>query len=243
VVIDSKTICGIIPARWGSSRFPGKMLTSIAGRPLIERVVRGCLRSRRVPRWIVATDDRRIADAVASTGAETVMTPSRFRSGSDRVAHVAQKLGAHWIVNWQGDEWLPDGRPIDRLVETLEADPDCLVATLVRPLDQSEKKNPNRVKVVLSQRSRALYFSRAAIPQDTSGSTPIWLHLGAYAFERQALLQFAAWRPTPLEQSERLEQLRLLEHDIPIAVGKTRVQTFGVDTPADARRLSQRLTR
>jgi 3-deoxy-manno-octulosonate cytidylyltransferase (CMP-KDO synthetase) len=219
------------------------MLAPIAGRPLIERVVRGCLRSRRVHRWIVATDDRRIATALEATGAEVVMTSSRFASGSDRVAHVARRLRARWIVNWQGDEWLPDGRPIDRLVETLEKDPDCRVATLVRPLDRKEKKNPHRVKVVLSQRNRALYFSRAAIPHDTSGSTPIWLHLGAYAFERQTLLRFSAWRPAPLECCEQLEQLRLLEHDVPIAVGKIRVQTCGVDTPADARRLSQRLAR
>lgn len=219
------------------------MLAPIGGRPLIERVVRGCMRSKRVHRWIVATDNARIAAAVERLGAEIVMTSARLKSGSDRVAKVVQALRTHWIVNWQGDEWLPDGRPIDRLVETLDANPDCPVATLARLLSPGEAKNPHRVKVVVSRSNRALYFSRAAIPHNPSGSTPVWLHLGAYAFERHTLLRFAAWRQTPLEACERLEQLRLLEHDVPIVVGQTKVQTFGVDTPADARRLSKRLVK
>lgn len=238
-----KQVCGIIPARLRSSRFPEKPLALIAGRPLIEWVVRGCLRAKHVGRWIVATDDRRIVAAVAHLHVEAVMTPARLKSGSDRVAHIARGLRERWVVNWQGDEWLPDGRPIDRLLEALADDKAAKVATLARPLSRTDAENPNRVKVVLSRTGRALYFSRASIPHDPSGKTPTLLHLGAYAFERQALLQFASWPMTVLERQERLEQLRLLEHDVPIVVRICRVQTFGVDTPADARHLEAYLTR
>jgi len=239
--IRAEQIVGIIPARWGSTRFPGKMLAPVAGKPLVESVLTGCMRSKRVQRWIVATDDRRIAHVVQQAGGEAVMTPRNLKSGSDRVALVASRLRARWIVNWQGDEWLPDGRPIDLLVEALESHPECPVATLARLLGVSEGKNPNRVKVVVSQSGRALYFSRALIPHDSSGTTPSWLHLGAYAFERRTLLQFAEWSQTPLEKRERLEQLRLLEHDVPITVALCRVQTCGVDTPVDAEALEAQL--
>ena len=139
-MIGHRQICGIIPARWGSTRFPGKILTPIAGRPLIEWVIKGCLRSKRVQQWIVATDDERIAEAAQRAGAKAVMTSSRFRCGSDRVAAVASGLRVRWIVNWQGDEWLPNGKPIDRLVETLEAHPECPVATLARPMTADEQE-------------------------------------------------------------------------------------------------------
>ena len=239
--ISPDQVVGIIPARFGSTRFPGKMLAPIVGKPLIERVLAGCLKSKRVQHWIVATDDGRIARAVEQIGGEAVMTPRNLKSGSDRIALVAARLRARWIVNWQGDEWSPDGRPVDLLVGALESYPDCPVATLARPLDAAEGKNPNRVKVVVSQSGRALYFSRALIPHDLSGTAPIWLHLGAYAFERRTLLEFAGWNQTPLEKRERLEQLRLLEHDVPMTVAFCRVQTCGVDTPADATVLETRL--
>jgi 3-deoxy-manno-octulosonate cytidylyltransferase (CMP-KDO synthetase) len=242
-VIGDRQICGIIPARWGSTRFPGKILTPIAGRPLLEWIVRGCMRSQRVQRWIVATDDRRIAAVAERSGAEAVMTSSRFRCGSDRVAAVAKNLKLRWIVNWQGDEWLPNGQPIDRLVETLEAHPDCPVATLARPMTAAEAKNPHRVKVVVSRSGKALYFSRATIPHGLFGSTPALLHLGAYAFEKHSLLKFARLRQTPLEKFEKLEQLRLLENDVCVAVGRCGVHTSGIDTPADARRLTARINR
>jgi len=240
-VIGHRQICGIIPARWGSTRFPGKILTPIAGRPLLDWVIKGCLRSKRVHQWIVATDDERIADAARRAGVEAVMTSSRFRCGSDRVAAVAKNLRVRWIVNWQGDEWLPDGRPIDRLVATLDAHPECPVATLARPMTAEEAKNPHRVKVVLSRSGKALYFSRATIPHGLFGSTPALLHVGAYAFEKHTLLKFSKLRQTPLEKFEKLEQLRLLENDVCVAVGRCNVQTSGVDTPADARRLTARI--
>ena len=239
--ISPGQIVGIIPARFGSTRFPGKMLVPIAGKPLIVRVLLGCLKSKRIPRWIVATDDGRIARAVEQIGGEAVMTPRSLKSGSDRVALLASRLRARWIVNWQGDEWSPDGRPVDLLVEALESHPECPVATLVRPMNVSEGNNPNRVKVVVSQSGRALYFSRALIPHDLSGTAPLWLHLGAYAFERRTLLEFAGWNQTPLERRERLEQLRILEHDVPVSVALCRVQTYGVDAPADAAVLEARL--
>lgn len=239
--IGPSQVVGIIPARIGSTRFPGKMLAPIAGRPLIERVYLGCAKSKRVRRWIVATDDRRIARVIERAGGEAVMTPRTLKTGSDRIAMVAAQLRVRWIVNWQGDEWLPDGRPIDLLVQALESHPDRAVATLVRPLAPAEGKNPNRVKVVVSHSGRALYFSRALIPHDDSGTEPLWLHLGAYAFDRRTLLEFAGWSQTPLEKRERLEQLRLLEHDVPIVTVQCRVRTCGVDTPEDAAALEARL--
>jgi 3-deoxy-manno-octulosonate cytidylyltransferase (CMP-KDO synthetase) len=239
--IRTDEIVGCIPARWGSTRFPGKLLTPIAGRPLLEWVIRGCRKSRKVGRWIVATDDQRIAALAEQCDTEAVMTPARLRSGSDRVAHVVRRLKARWILNWQGDEWLPDGRPIDRLVDVLAKQPQLRVATLARPFDPKETSNPNRVKVVLSCSGRALYFSRASIPSKIYGTAPTLLHLGAYLFERKTLLQFTRLVRTPLERAESLEQLRLLEHDIPIGVGICKVHTWGVDTPADARKLTSYL--
>jgi 3-deoxy-manno-octulosonate cytidylyltransferase (CMP-KDO synthetase) len=237
------TVCGIIPARIGSTRFPKKPLALIAGRPLLEWVIRGCTKSKSVGRWIVATDDRRIGALAQNLGVEAIMTPRTLKSGSDRVAYVARGLSSRLIVNWQGDEWLPDGRPIDRLVESLRRNRTTAVATLARPLAGEDAENPNRVKVVLSSSQHALYFSRAPIPYSTNRTTPTLLHVGAYAFKRQMLLQFASWPKTPLERREQLEQLRLLEHDIPIVVTVSRVPTFGVDTPADARLLERYLTR
>ncbi|MEW5700631.1 MAG: 3-deoxy-manno-octulosonate cytidylyltransferase [Candidatus Zixiibacteriota bacterium] len=239
--IGPDDIIGVIPARWGATRFPGKMLASIAGRPLITWVVRGCRRSRRVTRWIVATDDQRIAVAAAAAGAGVVMTSRGLKSGSDRVAQAVANERVAWVVNWQGDEWLPNGRPIDLLVAALERDDSCSVATLVRPLPPVEARNPNRVKVVVSRSGRALYFSRAPIPHDSTGKAPFWLHVGVYGFARRTLLEFAGWPQTPLEKQEKLEQLRLLEHDVPIAVARSRVATYGIDTPADARALARRL--
>jgi len=237
--IDPADVAGIIPTRWASTRFPGKPIAPIAGRPLLEWILRGCLRSTRVKHWLVATDDRRIAAVAEACGVKTIMTPSRLKSGSDRVAFAARRLRAKWIINWQGDEWLPDGRPIDALVRALESDPECEVATLARALPASVSRNPHRVKVVLSHQKRALYFSRAPIPYTFSGNEPYRLHLGAYAFSRSMLLQFARWPQSPLEKAERLEQLRILEHDLPIAVAVCNVTTQGVDTPADARSLER----
>lgn len=238
---------GIIPARWASTRFPGKILIPIAGQPLLARIIHSCRKSRRVKHWIVATDDLRIARCAEDSGIEAVMTPKSLASGSDRAAYVSRRLKAKWIINWQGDEWSPNGRPIDVLVSTLEKHPECPAATLARVLELESAKNPNRVKVVLSQSGHALYFSRAPIPHAflsraksrDSGTEPCWLHLGAYVFERSMLQEFTEWKKTPLERRERLEQLRLLEHDVPIAVGLCKVKTYGVDVPDDVRKLER----
>lgn len=171
------------------------------------------------------------------------MTPKSLKSGSDRAAYVSRGMRAKWVVNWQGDEWSPNGKPVDVLISALESHPDCPVATLARPLDHRIAQNPNRVKVVLSDSGRALYFSRAPIPHVTSGTEPFWLHIGAYAFERSMLERFSGWGATPLEKRERLEQLRLLEHDVPIAVGVCRVKTHGVDVLADAKELERLIGR
>jgi 3-deoxy-manno-octulosonate cytidylyltransferase (CMP-KDO synthetase) len=242
-MISPAQVVGIIPARWASTRFPGKLATPILGRPLLAWVIEGCKRSKRVGQWIVATDDKRLAEIARDAGATAEMTSPHLRSGSDRVAKVAGKVKQRWIVNWQADEWLRDGRPIDLLLAALESAPGEGAATLCRPMSEKEAIDPNRVKVVVSQSGRALYFSRAAIPHDTSGTRPTRLHLGAYAFDRKTLLQFAGWRQTPLEKQERLEQLRLLEHDVPIMVAECRIATYGVDTPADAEELNSRLER
>lgn len=227
----------IIPARWASTRFPGKPLHLIAGKPLVQHVWEKCLKSKSVERVIIATDDMRIAEAAFAFGAEISFTSPRHPSGTDRAAEVAKKLNQFGlIVNVQGDEPFVDPKLIDRLVAALEKDRECDMATAACPLAAVDIDNPHSVKVVTSLDGRALYFSRCSIPADRDGDVaPERLrHLGIYAYRRKFLLQFVSWKPTPLELSEKLEQLRALERGAKILVLKTRETGPGVDTPEDA---------
>ncbi|HXK24577.1 MAG TPA: 3-deoxy-manno-octulosonate cytidylyltransferase [Myxococcota bacterium] len=230
------TAVGLIPARFAASRFPGKPLAPIAGRSMIQRVYEGAREAKSLRAVIVATDDLRIADACRAFGAEVAMTRSDHQSGSDRIGEVAAKLDDEIVVNIQGDEPLMRGFVVDAAVDALREDADVPIATVVHPLDPAHRDDPNRVKVVLDHRGRALYFSRASIPypRDPKVAGPLWQHVGLYAYRRDFLLRFIRMAPTFAERSECLEQLRALEHGHEIrcaVVGGWR--SVAVDVPGD----------
>ena len=227
----------IIPARYASTRLPGKPLLARTGKPLIQHVVEAVLKARSIESIVVATDDERIVRAVTGFGAEVVMTSPDCRSGTDRLAEAADKLAladSAMVVNVQGDE--PEMPPecIDTLVGLLEHT-DADMATLATPLEQARVADPNRVKVVLDRRGYAMYFSRSAIPFDRDGTGDVrrLLHLGIYAYRVGFLTRYAALEPTAAERAEKLEQLRALEHGYRIAVGVVEHYAVGIDTPAD----------
>ncbi len=228
----------VIPARWGSSRFPGKPLVLLAGRPLVVHVLEACRRSGAFEDVRVATDDERIAAAVAEAGGAVERTGSHHPSGTDRVAEVAARLPAtvDVLVNVQGDEPLVHPQALRALAGALE-DPAVEMVTLVRPLGDDERRNPNVVKAVLDQGSNALYFSRADVPFTRDGA-PVerWAHQGLYGYRRATLLRLASLPPTPLERAESLEQLRALEHGIRIRCVRTTHASIGIDTPEDLAR-------
>ena len=241
-------LLGVIPARYASTRFPGKPLALIAGQPLIQRVVERCRRARVLSEVIVATDDPRIAE-VAGRFCRVEMTSSAHLSGSDRIAEVVGRTVCDGVVNIQGDEPLIEPEVIDEVGRLLGENE---MSTAASPLeDPAEYDNPNVVKVVVSAFGRALYFSRRTIPylrEAASGlvneqlaAFPFLKHVGLYGFRRETLLRLVRFPPSPLELAEKLEQLRGLEHGIPIAVARVRHGSVGVDTPADVVRVEQLL--
>ena len=237
----------VIPARWASTRFPGKPLYPILGKPLIQHVWERCLKAKTVSQVIVATDDMRIAEAAFAFGAEVSITSPKHPSGTDRIAEVAARLrGATHIINVQGDEPALDPRLIDRLVRVLQKHPKLDMVTAGSPFEtESDALNPNNVKVVTALDGRALYFSRSPIPFDRDKFLlvkPLW-HIGIYGYRRDFLTQFVRWKPTPLEQTEKLEQLRALEHGASIQVVPTSRHSMGVDTPEDVHRAIAALTK
>jgi len=238
--MSRKRFSVVLPARYGSTRFPGKPLAKIAGKPLIEWVYRRASEIRGVSEILVATDDERIAEAARAFGARAVMTSSRHETGTDRVAEVARGLESEYVVNLQGDEPVFDPTLVERMIGALDATPEADIATACHPIASAEEYgNPNVVKVVCDANGRALYFSRAPIPHgwsaDTGGGQCPRRHVGIYAYRKDALLRFAALPRTPLERSERLEQLRALEHGMHIVVVETQRPTVGVDVPEDVK--------
>lgn len=240
---------GILPARWGSTRFPGKPLHHIAGKPLLQHAWECARRCRRLARVLIATDDERIAAAARAFGAEVEMTSSAHPTGTDRLAEVATRHPeATHFINIQGDEPRIAPELVDLLVEALASDPALPMATSATPLrDPAEQANPNCVKVVLDAAGNALYFSRAPIPfpgfAPPGAALPLYRHQGLYGYTRAFLLQFVAWPPSPLEQIERLEQLRALENGAKLRVILTDYDSAGIDTPEDAARLEAELSR
>jgi 3-deoxy-manno-octulosonate cytidylyltransferase (CMP-KDO synthetase) len=222
----------IIPARYGSTRFPAKIVASDTGRPLVQHVVDQVRKCRKVREVIVATDDRRIVDVLKPFDTRCVMTSPTHQSGTDRIAEVAKTLSDEIIVNVQGDEPEIEPGTVDALIERLEAGEDDL-ATVATPFPATADPNdPNLVKVVIDLTGHALYFSRAAIPfARDGGSATYHLHLGIYAYQRDFLLKFASWAPTRCEMTEKLEQLRALEHGHSIHVEIVERATHGIDTP------------
>lgn len=228
----------VIPARYRSSRLPGKPLADIGGRPMVEHVYRRAEAAESVQAVLVATDDTRIRDAVTAFGGVARMTASAHRSGTERLAEAARDLRCDIVVNLQADEPLVDPGAIDRVVRALGEDPDAPMSTVRCALaGAGELADPNVVKVVADAGGNALYFSRAAIPHDVGGSAGAYRHVGLYAYRRQFLLQVAALAATPLERAERLEQLRVLEHGYRIRTVEIAAGPVGVDTPGDLERV------
>jgi 3-deoxy-manno-octulosonate cytidylyltransferase (CMP-KDO synthetase) len=237
-------VVAVIPARYASSRFPGKALADLGGKPLIEHVYRRVAAARSLLAVIVATDDERIRRAVEEFGGDARLTSPSHLSGTDRVAEVASALSCDLIVNVQGDEPLVEPAMIEEAVAPFEADPALCMSTLRRRIDDpAEAANPHVTKVVVDQDGYALYFSRATIPfaRAVAAAAPAYKHIGLYVYRREFLLDFAGMAPTPLEQTEALEQLRALERGIRIRTVETRYDSIAVDTPHDLERVRQRL--
>jgi 3-deoxy-manno-octulosonate cytidylyltransferase (CMP-KDO synthetase) len=239
---------GLIPARYASSRFPGKPLALIAGKPLIQHVIERCRMARSLTEVIVATDDPRI-QRVAGQFCTVEMTRSDHPSGSDRIAEVAERYRCDAIVNIQGDEPLMDPQVIERVATALQGSEMSTAATPIRSADDYD--NPNVVKVVVTQAGQALYFSRRTIPyvrDAASGSVdeqlaafPFLKHLGIYGYRRETLLRLVRWPVSPLERAEKLEQLRALENGVRIEVVQVAYDSVGVDVPEDVARVESLL--
>jgi 3-deoxy-manno-octulosonate cytidylyltransferase (CMP-KDO synthetase) len=243
-------VVGIIPARYASTRFPGKPLALIAGKPLIQRVVERCLMAKSLQSVIVATDDDRIA-SVAGAFCRVEMTRSDHPSGTDRIAEVAGRVRADAYINIQGDEPLMDPAVIDAVAAALPGNDMSTAASSLA--DESEYENPNVVKVVTASSGRALYFSRRTIPflRDYSGRPageqmgqyPFLKHLGIYGYNRESLMRLVTFPPSSLELAEKLEQLRALENAFTIAVARVTHDSVGVDVPSDVARVEGLLER
>jgi 3-deoxy-manno-octulosonate cytidylyltransferase (CMP-KDO synthetase) len=227
-------VAAVIPARYASTRFPGKVLAGATGRPLVQHVWERACAARLVDRVLIACDDRRIVEAVAGFGGEAVMTRADHENGTSRIAEIAPTLEADLVVNLQADEPEIEPAHIDRAIETLVDDETCCASTLAaRFAPDEDPGDPNIVKVVWAVSGRALYFTRARVPVDRDGTGPAepLKHVGLYVYRRSFLLRYPDLPPTPLEQTERLEQLRLLEHGERIAVAVVDARHHGIDTP------------
>ena len=237
-------VLAVIPARFASTRFPGKIIAPLAGRPLVAHVYERTCQARLVQEAVVATDAPEVRDALEPLGIPVVMTRPDHPSGTDRIAEVAQDRDADIIVNVQGDEPLIDPGTIDEAVRPLLDDGNLPMSTVRRKIEIPDLINdPNCVKVVVDKNQRALYFSRCSIPyirdatDRASGDYEYWQHVGLYVYRRDFLLKYAKMPQTPLEKLEKLEQLRVLENGYPIAVVVTSFESIGVDTPEDLERV------
>lgn len=230
----------VIPARYASTRLPGKPLKDIAGKPMVCRVYDRAAQAEKVSNTLVATDDVRILTAVQEHGGRAMMTRKDHPTGTDRLAEVAAAHPeADLIVNVQGDEPLIEPSLIDRLVDVFEEEPDLPMATVMTQItDEEEQRNPNNVKVVTNKDGYALYFSRSLLPYPRHAGCPVYKHIGIYAYRRDFLLRYAAMAPTPLETAESLEQLRALENGYRIKVVETEAQFVGVDTAEDLEKVN-----
>ena len=232
-------ILGVIPARYGSSRFPGKALAPLAGKTVLQHVWEGASRARCLTRLVIATDDERILEEARRFGAAARMTSAVHRSGTDRVAEVAAEDGAAVVVNIQGDEPLIDPGAIDAAVSGLLESAPIPMGTLKKRIDdRNELSNPNVVKVVTDRAGHALYFSRSMIPFVRSETACHYKHIGLYVYRRDFLLGYPRLKVGPLEEAEKLEQLRALENGYRIRVVETGYESLGVDTPEDLKRVS-----
>ncbi len=241
-----KVVC-VIPARYASSRFPGKPLALLANHPMIEWVYRRALKARKIDQVMVATDDERIANAVKKFGGNVCMTPSNLASGTDRVAMAVEGMEADVVINLQGDEPLVDPRLLDALAQVFEERPEVKIATPIAKIhDTRELTDPNLVRVAIDHQGFALFFTRSIIPylRDVADQSrwieqfPFYKHIGIYAYRKDFLLTLTKIPPGPLEMAEKLEQLRVLENGYRIFTVKTAYQSHSVDTPDDLKRVN-----
>jgi 3-deoxy-manno-octulosonate cytidylyltransferase (CMP-KDO synthetase) len=236
-------VAGVIPARLNSERLPGKVLRPLAGKAMLHHVYDAARSCSLLDELWVATDAEAVREYCVAHHIPVLMTAGAHRSGTERIREAMEKIPADVFLNLQGDEPLLTATHVQQLIAPFLSDPSVQVTTLKAALDASAVQNPNIVKVVTDTQGKALYFSRAAIPYWREGAaTPRYFkHLGLYGYRRQALLRYATWSPTPLEQIERLEQLRFLENGIPIYVAETQQDTIGVDTEEDWNALTRYL--
>jgi 3-deoxy-manno-octulosonate cytidylyltransferase (CMP-KDO synthetase) len=237
-----RKILGVIPARFSSTRFPGKVLALIAGKTMLQHVYERAARSTYLTSILIATDDDRVYSAAKNFGARVRMTRSDHLSGTDRVAEAASAVDAEIVVNIQGDEPLIDPAAIDAAILPMVHEPELVMGTLKKRIeDAREITDPNVVKVVTNHAGDAIYFSRCAIPfeREKSVNTPYFKHIGLYVYQRDFLLAYSALPVGPLEAAERLEQLRALENGLRIRVVETEYESLGVDTPEDLERVSR----
>jgi 3-deoxy-manno-octulosonate cytidylyltransferase (CMP-KDO synthetase) len=232
-------IVGIIPARYASSRFPGKPLVDLKGKTMIQRVYEGAKKSKKLSEVIVATDDQRIFDEVLRFGGKAQMTSEKHTTGTDRCGEVTYKMDADIIVNIQGDEPLVDYRQLDQLCAAFQ-DKNVAIATLgIKNVSEEDRQNSNRIKIVLDNQCNALYFSRSPIP-NIANATPevvaqleLYRHIGLYAYRKETLMELVNLKKTLLEQAESLEQLRWMYNGYNIRVVETTIETPNIDVPAD----------
>jgi len=224
----------VIPARYASTRLPGKPLIKIAGVPLVVRVLRQVQKCASVDRVVVATDDERIAAAVRESGGEAVMTPPELPSGGDRVAFVAKSIPSKFVLNVQGDDPLVGADMIEPLIAALESGGETMLALLAKQIENMEEvESRDVVKAVFNERGHALYFSRSPIPCPRNAGGVWYKHIGPYAWRRDFLFEFSSWRQTPLEKTESLEMLRVLEKGYSIRCVKASRDVIEIDTPED----------
>lgn len=236
-----KILC-VIPARYASTRLPGKPLKDVAGKPMICRVYDRASQAKTLSGVVVATDDERILRAVEDHGGRAMMTAKDHPTGTDRLAEVAEAYpNVDLIINVQGDEPLIEPSLIDELGRAFDGDAELQMATVMTPMeDEAEQKNPNNVKVVTDKNGCALYFSRSLLPYPRNDAgTPVYKHIGIYAYRRDFLLAYAKMAPTPLERTESLEQLRALENGYKIKCIRTNARFVGVDTPEDLAKVNE----
>ena len=243
----SMKIVAIIPSRYYSTRFKGKPLIDIAGKPMIQRVYEAVQQAELIDRVIVATDDKRILEAVAHFGGEAELTSPHHLSGTDRIAEVADRLGGDIIINLQGDEPLMEPGLVDEAAGLVKDNTEVYMASAHSPITEIEDlMNPNVVKVVTDCNGYALYFSRSPIPYCSAEGehkhNPLgFKHIGLYVYRREFLMKFVALGPSPLEKLERLEQLRALENGYRIKLLSTEYDSIGVDTPADVAQVVKKI--
>ena len=234
---SSQKTVAIIPARYSSTRFPGKPLADIAGKPMIQHVWERVKQTPSIDQIFVATDDERILDTVRNFGGDGVLTSTEHETGTDRIVEVAQNISCGWVLNIQGDEPTILPADLDRLIKQAKIKKEIKAATLIYNIkNKAQLNDPNIVKVVVNINNMALYFSRSQIPYQRSGQSThsrIWRHLGVYLFQRDFLMEYSQWPRSNLEKSEQLEQLRILENGESLLCVEAENEGVGVDVPQD----------